>query len=295
MTAVITVPGSLDDQSFEQVLDSLATHPPDARVIVDARHCNFATPYGLICMLTLAQSRTEQPTFLPPLDANVSSYWARAGFFKYAEELFDVQGSVPRVRLSEEGDTLLGITPLYKAEDVHSVVSRIQERAGTLLSKRLRIESRAQMLFTVSLSEACQNVIEHSQSTGWVMAQVYQYRRRLAGRYVAVFAVSDGGIGFKRSLENRRPLGDRWNDGIALETAVVNHQSRFPEPGRGQGLKAIRNYVIRRRGKLSVRSGTARVSHVPAWDDDVQRVDNLAAFPGAQLQVIIPDNETATS
>ena len=47
MTAVITVPSSLDDQSFEQVLEQLAAQPEDAKVIVDARHCTFGTPYGL--------------------------------------------------------------------------------------------------------------------------------------------------------------------------------------------------------------------------------------------------------
>ena len=60
MTAVITVPSSLDDLSFELVLDQLAAHPADAKVIVDARHCTFASPYGLTALLTLAQTRSER-------------------------------------------------------------------------------------------------------------------------------------------------------------------------------------------------------------------------------------------
>ena len=46
-------------------------------------------------------------------------------------------------------------------------------------------------------------------------------------------------------------------------------------------------------GKLSVRSGTARIALVPAWDDDVPRRDNLAPFPGAQLQITIPEKAPA--
>lgn len=291
MTAVITVPSSLDDLSFEQVLEQLAAHPADAKVIVDARHCTFASPYGLTALLTLAQARSERPTFLPPEDADKVTYWARAGFFRYAEELYDVQGSVPRPRSTSESDVLLELTPIGKSDDVHSVVERIKDKATQILTNRLHLISRATMGFTMALSEACQNIVEHAGRGGWVMVQVYQYRRRLGGRHVVVIAVCDAGVGFRRSLESspRRPLTDRWDDGFALETAVVNGVSRYGDPGRGQGLKGIRGYVHRWDGKLSVRSGTARIALVPPWDDDIPRRDNLSPFPGAQLQITIPE------
>ena len=78
-----------------------------------------------------------------------------------------------------------------------------------------------------------------------------------------------------------------------LFRSVVNAVSRYGDPGRGQGLKGIRGYVHRWDGKLSVRSGTARIALVPAWDDDVPRRDNLAPFPGAQLQITIPEKAPA--
>jgi anti-sigma regulatory factor (Ser/Thr protein kinase) len=295
VTAVITVPSSLDDLSFEQVLEQLAAHPADAKVIVDARHCTFASPYGLTALLTLAQTRSERPTFLPPEDADKVTYWARAGFFRYAEELYDVQGSVPRPRSTSESDVLLELTPVVKSDDVHTVVERIKDKATQILTNRLHLISRATMGFTMALSEACQNIVEHAGRGGWVMVQVYQYRKRLGGRHAVVIAVCDAGVGFRRSLETspRRPLTDRWDDGFALETAVVNGISRYGDPGRGQGLKGIRGYVHRWDGKLSVRSGTARIALVPAWDDDVPRRDNLAPFPGAQLQITIPEKSAA--
>ncbi|MEA3245885.1 MAG: ATP-binding protein [Gemmatimonadota bacterium] len=291
MTAVITVPSSLDDQSFEQVLDQLATQPEDAKVIVDARHCTFASPYGLTALLTLAQTRAVKPTFLPPDDQDKSSYWVRAGFFRYAEELYDIQGTVPRARTPRESDVLLEMTPVVKSDDVHTVVERIKDKATQILTNKLHLISRATMGFTMTLSEACQNIVEHAGRGGWVMVQVYTYRKRLGGRLAVVIAVCDAGVGFRRSLESspRRPLTDRWDDGFALETAVINGVSRYAEAGRGQGLKGIRGYVHRWDGKLSVRSGTARIALVPAWDDDVPRRGNLAPFPGAQLQITIPE------
>ncbi|HVZ47668.1 MAG TPA: ATP-binding protein [Gemmatimonadaceae bacterium] len=295
MTAVITVPSSLDDLSFELVLEQLAAQPADARVIVDARHCTFASPYGLTALLTLAQTRAERPTFLPPEDQDKVTYWARAGFFRFAEELYDIQGAVPRPRTARESDVLLEVTPIVKSDDVHTVVERIKDKATQILTNKLHLISRATMGFTMTLSEACQNIVEHAGRGGWVMVQVYQYRKRLGGRLAVVIAVCDAGVGFRRSLESspRRPLTDRWDDGFALETAVINGISRYSEAGRGQGLKGIRGYVHRWDGKLSVRSGTARIALVPPWDDDVPRRDNLAPFAGAQLQITIPEKSAA--
>lgn len=291
MTALITVPSSLDDLSFEQVLDQLATQPVDARVIVDARHCTFASPYGLTALLTLAQTRVVRPTFLPPEDQDKATYWSRAGFFRYAEELYDIEGAVPRPRQPRESDVLLEVTPVVKSDDVHTVVERIKDKATQILTNKLHLISRATMGFTMALSEACQNIVEHAGRGGWVMVQVYQYRRRLGGRLVVVIAVCDAGVGFRRSLESspRRPLTDRWDDGVALETAVIHGISRYSEAGRGQGLKGIRSYVHRWDGKLSVRSGTARITIPPPWDDDIPRRDNLAPFAGSQLQITIPE------
>jgi anti-sigma regulatory factor (Ser/Thr protein kinase) len=190
---------------------------------------------------------------------------------------------------------LLELTPIVKSDDVHSVVERIKDKATQMLTNRLHLVSRATMGFTMTLSEACQNIVEHAGRGGWVMVQAYTFRKRLNGRLAVVIAVCDAGVGFRRSLESspRRPLTDRWDDGFALETAVINGVSRYAEAGRGQGLKGIRGYVHRWDGKLSVRSGTARIALVPSWDDDVARRDNLAPFAGAQLQLTIPEKPAA--
>ena len=105
------------------------------------------------------------------------------------------------------------------------------------------------------------------------------------------------GIGFRRSLEptQAKRYGDRWRDGTALEAALIQGVSRFRDPGRGQGLAGIKRYLQRWQGKISVRSGTARIAIVPAWDDDVPLVEDLSFFPGAQLQVTIPAQEAGTT
>ncbi len=291
MTAVITVPASLDEQSFEQVIEQLAPLPADAKILVDARHTRFASPYGLTGLLCLAQSRAEKPDFAPPADDEVKSYWSRSAFFRYAEELYTFRGTVPKGRTHQDTNAILEVTPIAKNEDVHTVVERVKDRATQILTHKLQLEARATVGFTVSLSEACQNIVEHAGRGGWVMVQAYNWSTRRVGRQVVIISVADAGQGFRQSLGTTRVraiAGDRWSDAEALEAAVTNGYSRHTEPGRGQGIRGIKGYVHRNDGRLSIRSGTARVTIVPSWDDSPAREEHLPAFVGAQLQIIIP-------
>ena len=290
MTQVITVPPSLDDSSFEQVLEQVAALPADAKLLVDARHVRWASPYGLTALLALGQTRSERPALaVPELDETLS-YWARAAFFRHAESVYDLTGAYPRRADARESSVLLEITPIARSDDVHDVVQRVQEQAQKIIKTELKLDPKAIIGFAMTLSEVCQNIIEHAGRGGWVAVQSYRWTKRL-GRRVVVIAVCDAGLGFRKSLESMpgHLPSARWDDGAALEEAVIRGVSRFRERGRGQGLAGARNYVGRWNGKLSVRSGTARISIVPSWDDDVPLAEGLAPFPGAQVQVIIPE------
>jgi hypothetical protein len=292
VTAVITVPPSLDDSTFDQVLAQLAPIPADQKLLVDARHTRWASPFGLTALLALAQSRGEQrPAFTAPEADETLSYWARTGFFRHAEQLFDLVDSPPRSR-GGESSVLLEITPIGQSGDVHEVVERIQAKAQSILQGELNLDPRSVGTFSMVLSEACQNIVEHAGATGWVGVQTYRWRQRL-GRKVLVIAVCDTGIGFRRSLElahTARPT-DRWDDAMALEDAVIRGVSRFrlKDSGRGHGLAGIRRYVGKWDGKLSVRSGTARIAIVPSWDDGPPLEEKLPPFVGAQMQITIPE------
>lgn len=291
MTTVLAVPPSLDDQSIEPLFTQLAAVPEDARLLLDARHARWASPFGLTALLTIAQSRRERPGFVAPEADDTLSYWARTGFFKHAEEVFELHKAPPKPR-GGESTVLLEITPIGKPGDVHDVIGRIQERSRAILQGELKLDPRATMGFSMTLSEACQNIVEHAGAPGWVGVQTYKWQRRL-GRRVVNIAVCDGGVGFRRSLESvqQARADGRWDDAMALEDAVVRGVSRFrlKDAGRGQGLAGIRRYVGKWDGKLTVRSGTARIGLIPSWDDDSPLVEKLAPFPGAQMQITIPE------
>jgi anti-sigma regulatory factor (Ser/Thr protein kinase) len=299
MTQVVEVPASLDDKSFDQLAQSLGSWPPETRCLFDARTTQWASPYGLVGLLTagqaLVETGAERPLLTVPTADDVRRYWARAGFFQYAAELFEIHGRVPRISPAEHSDVMLPVTPVRAAEDVHQVVGQIREAAGRILAGELDLDPSAAMGFSMALSESCQNIVEHAGTSGWVAVQSYNFRRRL-GRRVAVIAVSDAGVGFRRSLEGTQAkrFGDRWGDGAALEAALIQGVSRFRDPGRGQGLAGIKRYLARWQGKVTIRSGTARLSIVPAWDDDVPMHEHLPFFPGAQVQIMIPGAPSRT-
>jgi anti-sigma regulatory factor (Ser/Thr protein kinase) len=296
MSRVVEVPASFDDRSFEQFATSFSAGPLTDRMLFDARGAQWASPFGLVAMLTAAQAIREAggpaPGFTVPVAEEVRRYWARTGFFGHLAELADLHGKVPKNKPDTHSDVLLDVTPVRASEDVHAVVGKIQEGAARILHGELGLEAKATMGFAMALSEACQNIVEHAGTGGWVSVHAYSFRKRL-GRRVVVIAVGDSGVGFRRSLEatQSRRFGDRWGDGAALEAAVIQNVSRFRDPGRGQGIAGIKRYLSRWQGKFSIRSGTARIVIVPPWDDDAPMTEHLAPFPGAQVQIVIPAQE----
>jgi anti-sigma regulatory factor (Ser/Thr protein kinase) len=287
VTTVLNVPPSLDDDSFEPMLQPLDGLAADAKLLIDARHAKWSSPYGLVGLLTLAQSRAVRPQFLPPEDAETASYWARAGFFRNIESMVACDRPLPRSR-SGDSNFFLEITPVVRTEDVQHVVAHIQDRSTAIITT-LGLPASASIGFSVVLSETCQNIIEHAGAPGWVAVQTYNRQRRLARRGV-VIAVSDGGVGFRQSLaqSTARASTDRWDDAAALEAALLRAVSRFRDPGRGQGLHGIRRYMNKWGAKLTIRSGTARIGVIPDWDHDKPLVEHLTPFPGSQVQIIIP-------
>lgn len=291
MSAVIDVPQRFDDWSFEQFAAAFAKADGAAKVIVDAHACEWVSPLGLVGLLAAGQALYERtgarPLLTVPADREVAHFFARTGFFREAQELFEIHGTVPRVKAGAS-KVLLEVTPVRGAEDVHAVVHHIQERSAEILTNQLGLDPKATMGFGMALSEACQNIVEHAGTGGWVSVQAYTWRR--LGKRVVVIAVADAGVGFRHTLEPTQAsrFGERWGDGVALEAALLQSVSRFRDPGRGQGLAGIRRYLVRWQGKLSIRSGTARIAIVPAWDQDVPLAEGLAPFPGAQVQLVIP-------
>lgn len=292
MSQVVAVPDYLDDRGFETLVANWRA-AGEGRLLLDARHVRWVSPYGMLGLLAVAsvsrRSRGTTPLFEAPENSEVVSYLERMGFFERAHELLEFS-SASRRRTGRDSNALLEITAIRSHQDVHGVVDRVRDRAAAILGRRLGYPASAVLQFSVILSEVCQNIVEHAAAEGWVAAQTYNWSRRL-GRQVVVIAVMDVGMGFRGSLarEHAQRYGDRWSDVTALEAAFLYGVSRYRDPGRGQGLQGIRKQATRWSGLVTIRSGTARIAAVPDWDDSEPVSSGLPEFPGAQVQVVLPE------
>lgn len=303
MSRVLEVPEQLDEDGFETLVRRLHQVAPEVpageaggdgggeRVLLDARRVRWTSPYGLVGMLAVgheARRRTGlAPVIEPPESRDVKSYWERMDFWQNAAEIYRLPSI--STRSHRESDALLEITAIRSHHDVHAVVERVRERAAAILERKLRYPKPSVIQFSVILSEVCQNILEHAEADGWVCAQTYHWKERL-GRDVLVLAVMDVGVGFQGSLasEHAQRYGDRWSAAAALEAAFLQGESRFRDPGRGQGLQAIRRQVERWDGEVRIRSGDAMIARVPDWDDIPARASGLPEFPGAQVFIVMP-------
>jgi len=294
VSVVIEVPQVLDETAFEELVATLADEAVAAagqRLLFDARRVRWASPYGLVGLLAAGQVARNRTGLAPgielPESTEIRSYWQRMDFRQSAGDVFELPPGQPRQHGTS--DALLEITPIRSHQDVHEVVERVRERAAAILERRLHYPKPSVIQFSVMLSEVCQNIIEHAETVGWVCAQTYHWKRRL-GRDVLVLAVMDVGVGFQGSLasEHARRFGEKWSAATALEAAFLKGESRFRDPGRGQGLQAIRRQVERWDGEVRIRSGTAMIARVPDWDDIPALQTGLPEFPGAQILIVMP-------
>jgi hypothetical protein len=287
---VVTLPSSLDERYFEPIARAVAD-AHESRVLFDATHVRWADPYGMVGLLALgevARRRGEQPLLKLPESPDVISYMGRMAFFEHAEAIFELNGLRSRGRQDGGSDVLLEITAINSHADVHTVVDLVNRRGTEILRRQLHYPLTESIQFSVVLSEVCQNIIEHAEAGGWVATQTYNWTKKL-GRRVVVIAVMDLGIGFRASLASAHAARyARWDDAAALEAAFMHGQTRFHDPGRGQGLQQIRKQVGRWGGRISIRSGTARISDVPPWDEGTPLEEDLAPLPGSQIGIVLP-------
>jgi len=276
----------ITEETFEQIQQIFRGSP-----IIDLRDMTFIDPYGMVGLLEigeLSRSGVMQTLLFLPESEEVLKYLERMDFFKYINKYFKLKPPEPEMPekylRSSYTDVLLEITPIKKSDDIHFIVGKIKDRAQAILTNHLHYDERTINGFIVALSEVCQNILEHSEKTGFVGIQKYYFQN--LNKNVVKIAVMDIGIGFRKSLSERLELKD---DLEAIEKALLHSASRYADRGRGHGLASVRRFVHQWNGKLSIRSGTAKLSIIPQWARGRKREVNLSYFPGAQINIMLPE------
>ncbi|NWF52599.1 MAG: sensor histidine kinase [Nitrospirae bacterium] len=276
----------ITEETFEQVLNIFIESSA-----IDLRNATFIDPYGMLGILEFGEllkfDGIKKTLFLPHSE-EVLKYLERMDFFRFAERYFTLEPPEPSISekylRSSYSDVLLEITPIKDSDDIHFIVGKVKSRAETILARHLHYDEKAIHGFIVSLSEVCQNIIEHSEKTGYVGIQKYHFQK--FNKNVVKLAVMDIGIGFRRSLSGRFNIR---NDIDAIEMALLYGASRYTDVGRGHGLPGVRRFVNKWNGKLSIRSGIAKLSIIPKWAWGKERESHLRYFPGAQINILLPE------
>lgn len=276
----------LYEDTFEMFLSRVLTLDR-----IDMRDITFIDPYGMVGILEWGRffsKEGERKELVLPESEVVIKYLERMDFFKYAGRYFSFDSRrtdrAEKYLRRSHSDVLLEITPIEKSDDIHYIVGRVRKRAHSILARHLHYNKQAVGGFIVALSEVCQNIIEHSEHTGFVGIQKYYFKKQ--DRNVVKIAVTDLGIGFRASLSERADIS---SDIEAIEKALVHGYSRHREEGRGHGLAAVRRFVSQWNGKISIRSGTARFSIIPDWAWGKNREKGLVRFPGSQISMMLPE------
>src|SRR3989339_1659007 len=276
----------ITEDTFEQAL-----HVFREAQEIDLHGVTFIDPYGMIGLLEIGEllkSQGVQKILYLPESEEVLKYLERMDFFRFADGYFTLKPVQPQVSekylRNQSSDVLLEITPIEKSDDIHFIVGKVKERAHAILKTHLHYDERAINGFIVALSEVCQNIIEHSETKGFVGIQKYHFQGM--NKNIVKIAVMDIGIGFRMSLSERFSLK---NDLEAIEKALIHGASRYAEKGRGHGLAAVKRFVNQWNGKLSIRSGTAKLSIIPQWAWGREKELNLTHFPGAQINILLPE------
>lgn len=277
----------ITEETFEQILKSFIRSEQ-----IDLSEVSFIDPYGMLALLEIGELcmlEDVRKTVNLPRSDEVCKYLDRMDFFTHAKHCFSLDDSSSDVlsgkyHRSADSDVLLEITPIEKSNDIHFIVGKVRDRAQAILAAHLHYDDRAINGFIVALSEVCQNIIEHSENKGFVGIQKYRFPK--LNKNVVKIAVMDVGIGFRKSLSSRFKLR---GDFEAIDKALLQGASRYEDEGRGQGLAAVRRFVNQWSGKLSIRSGTAKLSIVPRWARGKEQERNLILFPGAQINILLPE------
>ena len=116
MTRVIEVPAHFDDRSFDQFAAGFGEWPPEEKLLVDARAAQWASPYGLIGILTagqaLAEAKRERPLLHRADQRRGQALLGPRRFLPPAAELFELHGKVPKAAATGPSDVLLDVTPV---------------------------------------------------------------------------------------------------------------------------------------------------------------------------------------
>ena len=249
--------------------------------MIDFSQQKWVQPVGTVALSCLIhQTRKENREFsFETHGCENLSYWERMGFF----ENFKGRIGSPFVKPSGD-DRFSVVTSVGDIDYVDDITVNLV--AVAIPSKD------AKMIYSHVVSEALNNVCQHSGGYGYCASQFYPNDHNRVR-----FCIGDSGMGLFQSLSAFAP-GDH-SEAIhkALEVGVSGRSAaaQANEPrhmrNRGVGLSAIRKLVTANQGVVSIWSGDAL--HKISYND--HSVFKAPYWQGTLVSAFMPRNVVNTS
>jgi hypothetical protein len=269
---MIKVVGGFTIERLRGVLESA-----DESRRLDLSKCTFIDPVGLVTLGVLAEAwgPGHPGTWLTPESDDTYRYMTRMHLPTVISKVARVEPDrYVTIREKPQGDYLYELHATQSAEAARKIGDLVLNRLGDDAGDDLRDA------IWCCVIEAWQNVTDHSQSNlGFAAAQVLQ---RNSNNQRVVIGIADPGIGIAATL--RRRLGN-VADHIAVEEAAGGMSSIEVDPGRGMGLKSMRNVSSELGGQLLIHSGCGglKVSRT-----GVRKFSTPVRIPGTIIGVELP-------
>lgn len=219
---------------------SLIDLTPDTAVL-DLSRVTFVLPQSVISIATWSERVRHNGRSLrvvAPISEDTARYLSRVHLPEFFAES-EISHDFPSVHERRLGRAIVELTRFTGATEVRELADSIHEFAAQ------HDRASADALHT-AVCEAGENVVTHAEvNHGFAVAQFFPQQR------VFRFALGDSGIGYFGSLQ---PLGAAdFEQG--LEMAVTPGVTSTGDPGRGLGLPAIRDELVRLGGVMTIGDG----------------------------------------
>lgn len=198
---------------------------------------------GLSCLVTKALSMNQGVEFANVGHCSNSSYWARMKFF----ENFG-HSDLAKVGSNREANGRFSEIRLVE------LINNNDKIADEIVSVT-KPDQESYVIYQHIVSEALNNICQHSKALGFTASQYYQYNNNV------VFSIGDYGQGLLNSLKRFGLCNDQDAILKALEVGVSGRSQaeQRAEPdhmrNRGVGLSMIQRLVVLNGGSLTVWSG----------------------------------------
>ena len=246
---LITLPSKLNISTLKSLIKSWPEHGEEVELHFNARQ--WATPTGMVGLACLIDKlrKAGGTIHIEFNDCDAIGYWERMGFFREVSLVPpDNYSGIPHAANGRFAE-------MRRVGDIDLVDEITQELVAATQTLEEGIKT-----FSHILSEAMNNVCQHSGAYGFSAAQYWKKTGEVE------FCIADSGQGLFSALSHsHKPKDEADAIRLALKVGVTSRSPNFQQShmrNRGVGLSCIEKLVNANGGTLEIWTGLGRFKNI---------------------------------